>query len=75
MVRIRIGAFRLHLVHGVVLEHYNRPISAIVNRGIGGSNLPFPLLALSIGNRNVTSLPRWWGSFSQVVFFRRQELA
>jgi hypothetical protein len=64
-----------HLVHGVVPEHNNRPISAIVNRGIGGSNLRFSLLALCTGNRNVTSPPRWWGRFSQVVFFRRQELA
>lgn len=64
-----------HFVHGVVPEHYYSSISAIVNRGIGGSDLRFSLLALSAGKRNVTPLPLWWGSLSRVIFFSRQELA
>lgn len=61
-------------VHSVVLEHCNRRTSAIVNRGLVALTFVF-LLRRSIKSRETYVASSLVGRFSQVVFFRRQELA
>lgn len=60
----------VHHVHSVVLEHYNRRTSAIVNRGLVALTFVF-LFWRSIKARETYIASSLVGRFSPVVFFRK----